>query len=42
MPNLKEYITASYGAGIYDETCKLKEAKKEVAKTKNQFIFFQR
>ena len=42
MPNLKEYITASYGASIYNQTNKLKEAKKEVAKTKNQFIFLQR
>ena len=42
MSNLKEYITTSYGAGIHAETLKLKEAKKTIAKTKNQFIFLQK
>ena len=42
MPNLKEYITASYGASVHKKTLNLKEAKKDVAKTKNQFIFLQR
>ena len=42
MKNLKEYITAIYGDSIYKKTLKLKEAKKDIAKTKNQFIFLQR
>ena len=39
---LKEYLTASYGAGVYKRTVQLKETKKNVAKTKNQFIFLQK
>ena len=42
MPNFKDFITASYGASLYTKTLKLKEAKKDVAKSKNQFIFLQR
>ena len=42
MSNLKEHIIASYGAGVYNETLKLKETKKAMAKNKNQFIFLQR
>ena len=42
MSNLKEHITASYGASIHQKTLKLKEAKKNIAKTKNQYIFLQR
>jgi len=42
MPTLKQYITASYGASTHNKTVKLKELKKNVAKTKNQFIFLQR
>ena len=42
MSNLKQHIIASYGAGVYKETTKLKEAKKTMAKTKNQYIFLQR
>ena len=37
MTNLKEYITAIYGDSIYKKTLRLKEAKKNIAKTKNQF-----
>ena len=40
--NVKNHITAGYGASIYQETLKLKEAKKNVAKTKNQYIFLQK
>ena len=39
MSNLKEFITASYGASIYQKTSNLKETRKKMAKTKNQFIF---
>ena len=39
---LKEYITASYGASVYKRTVQLKETKKNIAKTKNQFIFLQK
>ena len=42
MFTLKDYITASYGASTHKKTLLLKEAKKDVAKTKNQFIFLQR
>ena len=35
MSTLKDYILASYGASVYQLTNKLKEAKKNVAKTKN-------
>ena len=42
MNTLKDYIIASYGASVYQKTIKLKETKKNVAKTKNQFIFLQR
>ena len=42
MSNLKEFITASYGASIYQKTSNLKEMKKNMAKSKNQFIFLQR
>ena len=42
MSNLKEHITASYGASMHQKTLKLKEAKKNIAKTKNQYIFLQR
>ena len=40
--SLKNTITASYGASIYKMTLELKEAKKGMAKAKNQFIFLQR
>ena len=40
--SLKNYLIASYGAGAQKKTLELKEAKKNVAKTKNQFIFLQR
>ena len=42
MFTLKDYITASYGASTHKKTLLLKQAKKDVAKTKNQFIFLQR
>ncbi len=42
MTTLKNYIIASYGAGVQKKTVELKEAKKNVAKKKNQFIFLQR
>ena len=42
MSRLKDYITANYGVGIYKLTQKLKEMKKDIAKSKNQFIFLQR
>ena len=42
MPTLKEYITSGYGAGIYEQTTKLKEAKKCKAKSKNQLIFLEK
>ena len=35
---LKDIITARYGASVHEKTIQLKEAKKTVAKTKNQFI----
>ena len=40
--SLREYITASYGASIYQRTKQLKEAKTKMAKAKNQFIFLQK
>ena len=42
MSTLKNYLIASYGAGVQKKTIELKEAKKNLAKTKNQFIFLQR
>ena len=42
MSTLKEYITTSYGAGVYQSTLYLKEVKKNMARSKNQFIFLQR
>ena len=42
MSTFKEYITASYGASVYQTTLNLKEMKKNMAKSKNQFIFLQR
>ena len=42
MSTLKNYIIANYGVGVQKKTIQLKEAKKNVAKTKNQFIFLQR
>ena len=39
---LKDIITARYGASVHEKTIQLKEAKKTVAKTKNQFIFLQK
>ena len=42
MNTLKQHIIASYGASVYQKTIKLKETMKDVAKTKNQFIFLQR
>ena len=42
MSTLKQYITSGYGASIYDQTTKLKEAKKSKAKAKNQMIFLER
>ena len=42
MSTLKTYITAKYGAELYKETIKLKIAKKNTAKTKNQLIFLQK
>ena len=40
MSRLKDFIIASYGAGVYKLTQKLKETKKDMAKSKNQFIFY--
>ena len=42
MSTLKNYLIANYGVGVQKKTIQLKEAKKNVAKTKNQFIFLQR
>ncbi len=42
MTTLKNYLIANYGVGVQKKTIQLKEAKKNVAKTKNQFIFLQR
>ena len=42
MSTLKNYLIANYGVGVQKKTIQLKEAKKDVAKTKNQFIFLQR
>ena len=42
MSNLKEHIMASYGASIYKRSIDLKGMKKNMAKSKNQFIFLQR
>ena len=42
MSTLKSHILASYGASVQKKTITLKEAKKDVAKSKNQFIFLQR
>ena len=42
MSTLKNYIITSYGASVYKNTLQLKEAKKNMAKSKNQFIFLQR
>ena len=39
---IKDIITARYGAIVHQKTIQLKEAKKTVAKTKNQFIFLQK
>ena len=40
--SLKQHITASYGASIYATTTKLKTAKMNMAKAKNQLIFLQK
>lgn len=40
--SLKAHILASYGASVQQKTNLLKESKKKVAKSKNQFIFLQR
>ena len=40
--SFKQHITASYGASIYETTTKLKMAKMNMAKTKNQWIFLQK
>ena len=42
MSTLKNYLIANYGVGVQKKTIQLKETKKDVAKTKNQFIFLQR
>ena len=42
MSTLKQHTTAGYGASIYDQTTKLKEAKKSKARAKNQMIFLER
>ena len=42
MSTLKHYLIANYGVGVQKKTNQLKEAKKTIAKTKNQFIFLQR
>ena len=39
---IKDTITARYGASVHQKTIQLKEAKKTVAKTKNQYIFLQK
>ena len=40
--SFKQHITASYGASIYETTTKLKTAKMNTAKAKNQWIFLQK
>ena len=42
MSTLKNHLITNYGVGVQKKTIQLKEAKKNVAKTKNQFIFLQR
>ena len=42
MSTLKSHIIASYGASVQKKTITLKEAKKNTANSKNQFIFLQR
>jgi predicted GIY-YIG superfamily endonuclease len=42
MSSLKTYFTAKYGAEIYKETKELQQAKTNMAKSKNQYIFLQK